>query len=197
MFTGIIEALCEITQIEESESNKIFTLTNPYKGEIYIDQSISHNGACLTVIEFNDDTYKVEAIRETLERTNLSSVQEGDIVNLERSLLPSSRVDGHFVQGHVDCTGTVKSITDKNGSWELAVNFPESYALYLIEKGSVCLNGISLTITGIQDNYLTVDIIPYTFEHTNVKNLSVGSLINIEFDSLGKYVVNYLKKTNS
>jgi riboflavin synthase len=197
MFTGIVETTSQIIEIAPIGSNLIFTLSNPFKDDIYIDQSISHNGVCLTVIHFDKHCYKVEAIQETLNKSNLGGLVVGDHVNLERSLLPSARIDGHFVQGHVDTKGEITKIVDRNGSWEMAIAYPEAFDLYLIPKGSICMNGVSLTIAALSNNQFTVAIIPYTYEHTNLKYLTMGSMVNLEFDSMGKYVVNYLKKTNS
>ena len=197
MFCGIVEAVGTIINIEESGTNKIFTITHPYKEPLYIDQSISHNGVCLTVIEINEGSYKVEAILETLHKSNLGSLSIGDLVNLERSILMSTRIDGHMVQGHVDNTAVVKSIEDLNGSWAITIELDENDTLYTIPKGSIAINGISLTIAKLEETNLSVAIIPYTYHHTNLKNLNVGDKVNIEYDSIGKYVIQYMRKIKS
>ena len=197
MFSGIVEATAVIEDIQSSGTNKVFTISNPFGNEIYIDQSISHNGVCLTITEIVNNSYKLDAIEETLKRSNLGSLQLGDQVNLERSLKLNDRLDGHMVQGHVDCTGTINVVEDKNGSWEFTISFPERFKNLIIEKGSICVNGISLTVSFIENDVFKVSIIPYTYQHTNLKHLSRGSIVNIEFDSIGKYVMKYLEKINS
>ena len=197
MFSGIVEALQPIIAIEEKGSNIVFTVQESFDEPLYIDQSISHNGVCLTVIEINGNQYKVEAIKESLEKSNLGKLKVNDLVNLERSVRMNTRMDGHMVQGHVDNTASTIDVKDENGSWVFRFNIPEHTASLVIPKGSITINGISLTVVKIEDNIVTVAIIPYTYEHTNLKNLKAGDLVNIEYDAIGKYVVNYLEKANA
>ena len=197
MFSGIVEALQPIIAIEEKGSNIVFTVQESFDEPLYIDQSISHNGVCLTVIEINGNQYKVEAIKESLEKSNLGKLKVNDLVNLERSVRMNTRMDGHMVQGHVDNTASTIDVKDENGSWVFRFNIPEHTASLVIPKGSITINGISLTVVKIEDNIVTVAIIPYTYEHTNLKNLKAGDLVNIEYDAIGKYVINYLEKTNA
>lgn len=188
MFTGIIEATGRIEEVLQAGTNRILWLSSPITGELKIDQSVSHSGICLTVEEVKDDRYRVTAIAETLEKTNLGSWKTGDLVNLERCLSFQGRLDGHIVQGHVDATAACIDKKDRDGSWEFRFQFPEEFATLVIEKGSISLNGISLTIFEVTKNEFSVAIIPYTFEHTNIKNISLGSQVNLEFDMIGKYV---------
>jgi len=197
MFSGIIEQIGHIEAIEDYGTGKTFKIKHSFQDDLYIDQSICHNGTCLTVVKIEDDTYEVVAILETLRVTNLGTLKKGDHVNLERSVTMETRLDGHIVQGHVDCTGQVTQIRDENGSWEFTISFPSKYRNLLIHKGSVTLNGISLTITELASEALKVAIIPYTYEHTNLQYLKSGDTINIEFDSIGKYIANYMQKTNA
>jgi len=197
MFSGIVEALQPIVAIEEVGTNIIFTINEDFDEPLYIDQSISHNGVCLTVIEMTDKTYKVEAIKETLERSNLGSLKVGDYVNLERSIRLNTRMDGHMVQGHVDNTAIMKSVADENGSWVFSFELPAGSSTLVIPKGSITINGISLTVMKIEGDSVSVAIIPYTYEHTNLKSLTPGDLVNIEFDAIGKYVIGYLEKTSA
>jgi len=197
MFSGIVEKVVEVIDIEKRGTNSIFSFQNPYAGELYIDQSISHNGVCLTVIEFNEEYYKVEAIQETLKKSNLGELAKGSKVNLERCITASTRMDGHVVQGHVDCTHAILDIKELNGSWEYDIEISEADQLLVIPQGSITLNGISLTIAKVSTNKITVAIIPYTHENTNLSNSSIGDKLNIEFDVFGKYVVNYLQKTRT
>jgi len=193
MFSGIVEGLTEVLDIKVKGTNKVYSFSNVFKEPIYIDQSISHNGVCLTVTSFDDKSYTVEAINETLAKSNLSQLDVGDKVNIERSVTVHTRMDGHVVQGHVDCIGTVQGIKDLDGSWEFTIEFPKAHEPLVIPQGSISLNGISLTVAGIEANQVKVAIIPYTYENTNLKDLNVGDDINIEFDVFGKYVINYLK----
>lgn len=195
MFSGIVEKTAEVLNIETKQTNKIFTISNPYGNEIYIDQSISHNGVCLTVIEFDEQSYKVEAILETLNVSNLDMLGQGDIVNLERCVQMHTRLDGHMVQGHVDAMATITNISNKDGSWEVSIRIPDEHRALVIQKGSIAINGISLTIMSIMDNIVTVAIIPYTYEHTNVNEWKVNTKLNIEFDVIGKYVLNYMRRS--
>ncbi len=188
MFTGIIEDLGTIKNVQGNGSNITFTVTAPLTDELKIDQSLSHSGVCLTVESTNGSQYTVTAIEETLKKTNLSSWKIGTVVNLERCLRFDGRLDGHIVQGHVDTVGKCNEATTKDGSWEYEISFDKKFASLIIEKGSVCLNGISLTIFNITENTFTVAIIPYTYEHTNMHTLQVNDEVNIEFDMIGKYV---------
>lgn len=189
MFTGIIEATARITQIEKNGSNTDFWIQSELTPEFKIDQSIAHNGVCLTVVEIIEDTYRVTAVDETLQKTSLNTWKEGGIVNLERSLRLGDRLDGHLVQGHVDSTALCIEKQELEGSWLFRFRFDEKFAALVIEKGSICLNGVSLTIFNIGKNEVTVTIIPYTYEHTNFSQIDVGTVINIEFDVLGKYLL--------
>ncbi|MBL7701262.1 MAG: riboflavin synthase [Ferruginibacter sp.] len=193
MFTGIIENTGTITEIIINGTNKSFWVSTPLAGELKADQSLSHNGVCLTVEEIRDDMHRVTAIEETLLKTNLGIWQKGDIVNLERCMLLNGRLDGHIVQGHVDCTALCTQIKSKDGSWEYTFSFPSAFAAFIIEKGSVTVNGISLTCFNVTNNQFTVAIIPYTFEHTNMSNLKQGGIVNIEWDVVGKYVSRIMK----
>ncbi|MBK8786334.1 MAG: riboflavin synthase [Chitinophagaceae bacterium] len=195
MFTGIIENTGEINEILTTGTNKSFWVSSPLAGDLKIDQSLSHNGVCLTIEEIKDGMHRVTAIEETLIKTNLGSWQKDDIINLERCMQMNGRLDGHIVQGHVDCTAECIEVIEKAGSWEYRLAFPEKFAALVIEKGSVCVNGISLTAFNVTNNSFSVAIIPYTFEHTNMSSLKKGALVNIEWDMIGKYVnrINSLK----
>lgn len=191
MFTGIIETLGEVKAIEKEGSNYIFTIQSAFTSELKVDQSVAHNGACLTVTEISGDLYKVTAIDETLQKTNLGNWQVGSLVNLERSMIMNARLDGHIVQGHVDKVGTCVQREEKDGSWIFTFEYPKnedaSYQV-TVEKGSICVNGVSLTVFDSQENGFSVAIIPYTFEHTNFKTLKPNDQVNLEFDIIGKYV---------
>ena len=188
MFTGIIEQLGKVEKLEKNGSNITLTVSAALTSELKIDQSLSHSGICLTVENIAGNTYTVTAIEETLKKTNLDSWKEGTIINLERCLRFDGRLDGHIVQGHVDTVGQCIEIIEKNGSWEYIISFDKKFASLIIEKGSISLNGISLTIFNITENSFTVAIIPYTYEHTNMHKLVVNNFVNIEFDMIGKYV---------
>ena len=188
MFTGIIEMNGIVKQIFDSGSNKTFWLQSALTPQLKVDQSLSHDGVCLTVEEIKEDLYRVTAVNETLQKTNLSQWKEATKINLERSLQPTSRLDGHFVQGHVDATGICRSIIDLSGSWEITFEFPEKFAPLVIEKGSICVNGVSLTAFNVTLNTFTIAVIPYTWNHTNLNNLLEGSVVNLEFDMIGKYI---------
>ena len=175
MFTGIIEKLGEITKIEKENTNVHFTVKSPFTNELKIDQSVAHNGVCLTVIAINNGEYKVTAIKETIEKTNLADWKVGDILNLERAMKLGDRLDGHIVQGHVDQTGICKSIEEANGSWYYTFEYDPSLNNLTIEKGSITVNGVSLTVVNSMKNEFSVAIIPYTYEHTNFKDLSSKS----------------------
>jgi riboflavin synthase len=187
MFTGIIEAIATLLHIEQEGSNTHFTFSKPETWNLSIDESVAHNGVCLTVVELTETSYKVTAVAETLLKTNLGQWQQSDIVNLERAMIVGSRLDGHIVQGHVDCVGSIAEIHDLDGSWMIFVNHAPEAGL-TVTKGSVCLNGVSLTVVDSFPDAFSVAIIPYTWEHTNLSKLSLGDSVNIEFDILGKYM---------
>lgn len=188
MFTGIIETTGIIEKVEASGTNKTFWVKSPISQELKVDQSVSHNGVCLTVEAVHNNRHQLTAIEETLLKTNLGNWKEGDEVNIERCLQINGRLDGHIVQGHVDTTGICTDAAEKNGSWEYSVEIDKKFASLIIEKGSISLNGISLTIFNVKKNGFSVAIIPYTYTHTNIKNLKVGESVNLEFDMIGKYV---------
>lgn len=188
MFTGIIESTGLIKDITASGTNKSFWVASSLANELKVDQSISHNGVCLTVEEIKDGMHRVTAIEETLQKTNLGNWKNGDSVNLERCMQLNGRLDGHIVQGHVDCTAVCTEVISKDGSREYSFSFPGEFAAFIIEKGSVTVNGISLTCFNVTGEQFTVAIIPYTFEHTNMSNLKQGDKVNIEWDVVGKYV---------
>lgn len=188
MFTGIIESTGVIENIRTNESNTTFYISSPISAELKPDQSVSHNGVCLTVEAVTGSVHQVTAIRETLLKTNFSDARIGDLVNLERCMLMNGRLDGHMVQGHVDDTATCISIEDKDGSNEYRFRINPDFTKLIIEKGSVCLNGISLTIFDVTEDCFTVAIIPYTMQHTNIQKLKPGQQVNIEFDVIGKYI---------
>lgn len=188
MFTGIIETTGTITDIAQHGDNKTFTIHCPLAQELKIDQSVSHDGVCLTVETVAGDRYTVTAIEETLKKTNLALWKPGDTVNVERCMLMNGRLDGHIVQGHVDATAECIEVKTLEGSWEYTFRYPEQFAPLLIEKGSVAVNGTSLTCFNLRDNTFTVAIIPYTYEHTSIDKVKPGSLVNTEFDVIGKYI---------
>lgn len=194
MFTGIIETLARLDKIEKDGTNVHFTFASSMAPELKIDQSLAHNGVCLTVVSKSGNSYKVIAIEETLKRTNLSLLKTGDLVNLERSMLANGRFDGHIVQGHVDTTATCTSVKNLNGSWEFVFEHENSPKYITVEKGSITVNGCSLTVVDSKSNSFSVHIIPYTFEHTNFQNIKAGDKVNLEFDILGKYVSRLLNK---
>ena len=189
MFTGIIENLGQIVRINPNGSNVSFWVKSAMSNQLKVDQSVSHNGVCLTVEQIMDDSHKVTAIEETLLKTNLSKLVVGDSINLERCLQMNGRIDGHIVQGHVDDVATCTNAVEKDGSWEYTFKFNEKFAALLIEKGSVCVNGISLTAFNVTTTSFMVAIIPYTYINTSIKNIDVDGLVNVEFDVLGKYIL--------
>ena len=193
MFTGIIEALGTIQKISTDRTNRVFWIKSDISSQLKIDESLCHNGICLTVEEIQDDLYRVTAILETLDKTNAGQWKVDDIINLERSLQMNGRLDGHIVQGHVDGTAICIAKKDVEGSFEFTFNFDEEHAALIIEKGSICLNGVSLTAFNVTQDTFTVAIIPYTFEHTNFYKIKKGEMVNIEFDILGKYVARIIK----
>ena len=187
MFTGIIEQLVEVVALKKEGSNLHISLKSTITGELKIDQSVAHNGVCLTVVEINGGEYTVTAIKETLEKSNLGLLKVGSKVNMERCMKLGDRVDGHMVQGHVDQTAKCIQIKEEKGSYEFTFKHKESDNI-TVDKGSVCVNGISLTVVDSKDTSFSVAIIPYTFEHTNFQNIAIGNTVNIEFDILGKYI---------
>lgn len=193
MFTGIIEGLGTLQKIEDEGSNRHFTFSCNFTSELKIDQSLAHNGTCLTVVAINDNQYVVTAIDETLERTNLGKLKEGDIVNLERCMIANGRLDGHIVQGHVDQTGICEKVEELDGSWKYYIRYSSKSDNVTVEKGSICINGVSLTVVDSEKDRFSVAIIPYTHEHTTFKNLKPGDTVNLEFDIIGKYVARMME----
>lgn len=194
MFTGIIEATGRVENIEKEGTNILFTMSCPFTKELKIDQSISHDGCCLTVYDIDNQQYKIAAIHETLEKTNLGNWEIGTEVNLERCVLMNGRLDGHIVQGHVDRTGVVKSIENKNGSHLITIEHSEKDGFITVPQGSIAVNGISLTVAYSGEGEFSVAIIPYTWEHTNLKHLSAGDRVNLEFDVIGKYIAKLIRR---
>ncbi|MHA8085225.1 riboflavin synthase [Aquirufa antheringensis] len=194
MFTGIVEAMGSLVKTEAKGTNVEFWFKCPFTQELKVDQSLAHNGVCLTVVEIQGEQYRVTAIDETLQKTNLGDLKIGQKVNLERCMAANARFDGHIVQGHVDLTGICTEITDQNGSWEYRFSYPKSSGHVTVEKGSICVNGTSLTVVDSQDDSFTVCIIPYTYEHTVFHQLSVGDRVNLEFDILGKYIKKLMQR---
>lgn len=189
MFTGIVEEIGEVIDVIKENQNVHFLIKSVISCELKMDQSISHNGVCLTVVEQQEDWHKVTAISETLGITNLKTLKKGDLVNLERCLKVGDRLDGHMVQGHVDSVAKCIKITEENGSWRYLFEGSKEVEKLVVYKGSICINGVSLTVTKTINQEIEVAIIPYTFEHTNFKQIEVGDLVNIEFDILGKYLL--------
>lgn len=196
MFTGIIESLGVIKLLGKDKDNLHITVASSITNELKIDQSVAHNGVCLTVVKINNDEYTVTAIRETLNKTNVGDWKTGDLINLERAMRLGDRLDGHIVQGHVDQIGICKSIENANGSWYYTFEYDENLFNITIEKGSVTINGVSLTVVNAKKNEFSVAIIPYTYEHTNFKNFVIGTKINLEFDVIGKYVARLYSNKN-
>ncbi|MFT4093939.1 MAG: riboflavin synthase [Niabella sp.] len=189
MFTGIIEATGTVKKITPNGSGKTFVIESLISAQLKVDQSISHNGVCLTVENVDAGMHTVTAIEETLKKSNLGALLENDTVNLERCMVMNGRLDGHIVQGHVDATAKCLSVTTKKGSWEYVFGFDKKFAPLVIEKGSACLNGISLTVFEVGADHFRVAVIPYTYTHTNIKNIKTGDTVNIEFDVIGKYIL--------
>ncbi len=193
MFSGIVEEYAKVVKLEKDGENLDITMQCSFTDELSIDQSIAHNGVCLTVVSIDNDCYTVTAIKETLERSNLGKLKVGDLVNLERSMLLGGRLDGHIVQGHVDQTAVCKEIRQADGSWYFRFVYEDSKEMAIkgyvtVEKGSVCVNGVSLTVCNSEKNSFEVAIIPYTYEHTNFCRFEIGSVVNLEFDIIGKYL---------
>lgn len=194
MFSGIIEGLGEVVTIQKEKSNLHITVKAPFTKELKVDQSIAHNGVCLTVVDIKNDCYTVTAIDETIQKTNIGLLNNGDALNLERCLKVGDRLDGHIVQGHVDQRAVCTKIEETNGSWTFTFEYDSTKGNVTVEKGSVCVNGVSLTVVNSKDNSFSVCIIPYTFENTNFKTIQPGSIVNIEFDIVGKYIAKMLPK---
>lgn len=189
MFTGIIEALGTVARIDDQAGARRITYATPLSAEVEVDDSVAINGVCQTVVARDASSFTTVVIEETLRKTNFGSLSAGEVVNLERSLRMGDRLDGHLVQGHTDCTGRIDSITREDTNWLLQVSFPDEWALYIVGRGSVALEGISLTVARLERTSFTVAIIPYTWEHTNLHARRVGDAVNLEFDILGKYIL--------
>ncbi|WP_299591090.1 riboflavin synthase [Mucilaginibacter sp.] len=194
MFTGIIETLGTISELRHEQGNLHITVESSIAAELKIDQSVAHNGVCLTVIALADGKHTVTAIEETLNKTSLGHLKTGDLVNLERCMQMNARLDGHIVQGHVDQTATCIDFKELDGSWEYTFEYDTEQGNVTVEKGSICVNGISLTVVNSHNNNFSVAIIPYTFEHTNLQQVKAGSVVNLEFDIIGKYVARLMQR---
>ncbi|WP_314333568.1 riboflavin synthase [Capnocytophaga sputigena] len=194
MFTGIIEEIGKIVRIEREQANLHLYVKSSFTNELKIDQSVAHNGVCLTVVAINGDVYQVTAIAETLAKTHLGSLQVGDAVNLERGMLLNTRLDGHIVQGHTDQTGTCSAIQEEAGSTRFTFEYDPSTGNVVIEKGSITVNGVSLTVVDATRDSFSVAVIPYTLAHTNLQHLQIGSIVNLEFDVIGKYVARLMQR---
>jgi riboflavin synthase len=194
MFSGIVEKLGEVVALQKEQGNLEITVKSSFTNELKIDQSIAHNGVCLTVVDIQNNNYVVTAIEETINKTNLGSLAVGDEINLERCMKLGDRLDGHIVQGHVDQTAVCKDVQETNGSWMFTFEYDASKNNITVEKGSICVNGVSLTVVNSQSNSFSVCIIPYTYANTNFKDIKVGSVVNLEFDILGKYISKLVRK---
>lgn len=194
MFTGIIETLGKVADLQQDQGNLNITIESAISHELKIDQSVAHNGVCLTVVALADGLHTVTAIEETLNKTNLGHLKVGEPVNLERCMQMNARLDGHIVQGHVDQTAVCTVFKELDGSWEYTFEYDAATGNVTVEKGSICINGISLTVVNSQANSFSVAIIPYTFEHTNLHNVREGSVVNLEFDIIGKYVARLMQR---
>lgn len=194
MFSGIVEEAAKVVRLEKDKDNLHITVSCSFADKLKIDQSVAHNGVCLTVVNLKEEEYTVTAIKETLQKTNLALLEVGDKVNLERSMRLEALLDGHIVQGHVDQTAVCTSIEEVNGSWYFTFKYDPSLGNITVEKGSVAVNGVSLTVVNSKDDEFSVAIIPYTYEHTNFHQFKVGTVVNLEFDILGKYVTKLMKQ---
>ncbi len=194
MFTGIIETLGRVTDLQHDGGNLHITVSSFISSELKIDQSVAHNGVCLTVVALQDDVHTVTAIEETLNKTNIGQLKTGDLINLERCMQMNGRLDGHIVQGHVDQTAVCTAYKELDGSWEYTFEYDPIRGNVTVEKGSICINGISLTVVNSQANTFSVAIIPYTYEHTNLQQVREDSVVNLEFDIIGKYVARLLQR---
>lgn len=197
MFTGIIEDIAEIIEIEEKNGNLDLRISSAISKDVRIDESVSHNGVCLTVVECDADSYRVTLIEETIKKTAFKQIKKGDLINIERSLKIGDRLSGHFVQGHVDDTVQCISINVLEGSHVFRFSLDPKYAHFMVQKGSVCVHGISLTISDLKNDFFEVSIIPYTYQNTNLRTLNQGDFANIEFDILGKYILRSMEQKNS
>jgi riboflavin synthase len=193
MFSGIVEAIAKVVAVKEDQGNKHFTLSCPFVKELKIDQSVSHNGVCLTVVDLTEDTYTVTAIKETLLKSNLGLLKPGDKVNVERSMKPDALLDGHIVQGHVDQTAVCTNVEEADGSWYYTFEYEQTGDNVTVEKGSIAVNGVSLTVVNSREGSFQVAIIPYTYEHTNFHTFKKGTVVNLEFDIVGKYIARLMK----
>jgi riboflavin synthase len=194
MFTGIIETLGTVTNLRQEQGNLHITVQSNISSELKIDQSVAHNGVCLTVVAVDGYTHTVTAIEETLNKTSIGQFKVNDLVNLERCMQMNARLDGHIVQGHVDQTAVCTAFKELDGSWEYTFEYDATKGNVTVEKGSICINGISLTVVNSQANSFSVAIIPYTYEHTNLQNVREGSVVNLEFDIIGKYVARLMQR---
>ena len=194
MFTGIIENMAEVIDVQSNKNNLDILFKCDLLSELKVDQSISHNGVCLTVADISNDTYLVNVVKETIDKSNFSSLKVGDKVNIERSMMINDRLDGHIVQGHVDQIAKCVSIEEQGGSYNMSFKYEKSDNI-TVEKGSICVNGISLTVCNSKENTFSVAIIPYTWDNTNLKNIKVGDTVNLEFDIVGKYIAKLLSKS--
>jgi len=194
MFTGIIETLGKVTDLRQEQGNLHITVQSSISSELKIDQSVAHNGVCLTVVALADGKHTVTAIEETLNKTNLGELKAGDLVNLERCMQMNARLDGHIVQGHVDQTAVCSDFKELDGSWEYTFEYDPAQGNVTVEKGSICVNGTSLTVVNSKPNSFSVAIIPYTFQHTNLQQVKIGSAVNLEFDIIGKYVARLMQR---
>jgi len=194
MFTGIIETLGKVAELKHEQGNVHITVESIISSELKIDQSVSHNGVCLTVVNVTDNSHTVTAIEETLNKSNIGHLQVGDLVNLERCMQMNARLDGHIVQGHVDQTATCTKYKELDGSWEYTFTYDNTKGNVTVEKGSICINGISLTVVNSRADSFSVAIIPYTYEHTNLQHVREGSVVNLEFDIIGKYVARLMQR---
>ena len=196
MFTGIIETIGRVVDLKKDQDNVHLTIESDISNELKIDQSVAHNGVCLTVVAIADDSHTVTAIDETLQKSNIGDFKLGDLVNLERCMQMNGRLDGHIVQGHVDQTAICINLQENDGSWIYTFEYDAANGNVTVEKGSVCVNGISLTVVNSKDNSFSVAIIPYTYEHTNLQQVKVGAKVNLEFDIIGKYVAKMMGKAS-
>jgi len=194
MFTGIIENMAEVIDVKPNKNNLDITFKSDLLSELKVDQSISHNGVCLTVADISNETYLVNVVKETIDKSNFDSIRVGDMVNVERSMMLNDRLDGHIVQGHVDQIAECLSIDEQGGSYVMTFKYKKSENI-TVEKGSICVNGISLTVCNSKENTFSVAIIPYTWDNTNLKNINVGDTVNLEFDIVGKYIAKLLSKS--
>jgi riboflavin synthase len=194
LFTGIIETLGKVTDLRHEQGNLHITVESGIASELKIDQSVAHNGVCLTVVALSEGKHTVTAIDETLQKSNIGHLKTGDLVNLERCMQMNGRLDGHIVQGHVDQTATCIGFKELDGSWEYIFEYDSAAGNVTVEKGSICVNGVSLTVVNSKPNSFSVAIIPYTFEHTNLRQVRIGSIVNLEFDIIGKYVARLIQR---